>query len=295
VNIVSQQLANNKRARFGPRVGTHEWWIHRVKFQTGQKYTKYWTHIPEYQLKQYRALAEVDYKVLGLELLGAPDHPFKLEEGVEVLYPERVYIQPHWLKELKTISWKDFRIWSWLEGARALESPISQEAETWLNYLSLEQTKVEAVEILAPFRSENQKELPVEIDFDLHSVPGETKLINSIRFEVPRGYIYKDLNTTIKDNRPIPITAGGLVFKKKYIKYYLEERLKEYLALGGVKELVEREHLTKVHNLPDPFYWDLWGDIDNLRSYYQYYCADNHLDPLEEEEDLDSVISWDTQ
>jgi len=40
--------------------------------------------------------------------------------------------------------------------------------------------------------------------------------------------------------------------------HYLEERLKEYLALGGLKELLDRKSLILAEQkLPAPFYWDL--------------------------------------
>jgi hypothetical protein len=31
------------------------------------------------------------------------------------------------------------------------------------------------------------------------------------------------------------------VIRKKFLKFYLEQHLEEYLALGGLKELIDRE------------------------------------------------------
>lgn len=80
--IVTQQLTvNNKKSRFGPKIGTQDWWLNKIKQEAGHKYTVLWSHFPEYQLRRFKALAEVDYKVLGTELTGAPDHPYRLEQG----------------------------------------------------------------------------------------------------------------------------------------------------------------------------------------------------------------------
>jgi hypothetical protein len=55
--------------------------------------------------------------------------------------------------------------------------------------------------------------------------------------------------------------------------------IKEYLTLGGVKELVEREALAKAgQKLPDPFYWYLWGNLEHLRSSYCEHTAHSALE-----------------
>jgi hypothetical protein len=59
--------------------------------------------------------------------------------------------------------------------------------------------------------------------------------------------------------RYIPITENGLLIRKKFLKYYLEQHLWEYLALGELKELLDRQPLIEEgYKLPEPFYWDLW-------------------------------------
>jgi hypothetical protein len=253
-----------------------------------------------YHLARFKALAELDYKVLGRVLEGAPDHN-PPEPGEELPYPRKVWCKPHWFPKLETITWQDYKIWSWLAATKAIGSPISEEAETWHNYLNLEQTRIEAVEILGKFKQENHLgDLKPDIEFELYSTPPEATPIYTVKFDTPQGWIYRSLNCTLKDSRPIPHTELGVTFKKTYIKSYLEDRLQEYLALGGTKELIERDQLLLGRELPDPFYWDLWEDLDHLREGYHYWCADNHIDAEEEEEDQDkeetnSVVSWDTQ
>ena len=89
--------------------------------------------------------------------------------------------------------------------------------------------------------------------------------------------------------------SGNNQVRKKFLKYYLEQRLEEYLALGGLQELIERRTLfIEGYKLPDPFYWDLWGNLEHLRESYSNYCAEEHFDP-EGSDDEESVASFDTQ
>jgi hypothetical protein len=87
--------------------------------------------------------------------------------------------------------------------------------------------------------------------------------------------------------------------RKKFIKLYLKECLEEFLALGGLKKIIIRRKLPAGHSLPEPFFWDLWGNLDHLRDSYTEYCAQEHLDPEKEAEESsssgDKVTSFDTQ
>jgi hypothetical protein len=121
-----------------------------------------------------------------------------------------------------------------------------------------------------------------------------TPLIESIVLNIPAGPYYKYLSKTIKDSIYFPTTESGLVIKKKYLKVYLEELLAEYLALGGLNELIQRVPLVEAgHKLPDPFFWDLWANLEHLRESYIEFCAQEHFNPEASEEE--SVASLDTQ
>ena len=121
-----------------------------------------------------------------------------------------------------------------------------------------------------------------------------TPLIKSIVLDISVGPYYKYLNKTNKDSSYFPTTESGLVIKKKYLKVYLEERLAEYLALGGLNELIKRVPLVEAgHKLPDPFYWDLWANLEHLRESYAEFCAQEHFNPEASEEE--SVASLDSQ
>ena len=293
--VTSQLEIPAKRHRFGPKAASHEWWIQRIKSTPGPKYIQPWAHLPEYHLLTLKALAELDYQVLGKGVEGAPDDPELFEEGEYTVYPVQIHHKPHWLPGLVTISWRNFQVWSWIGAVKALESPLSKEADTWHNYLDLEQTKLEAVEILGIFKPEHiNTELPADIEWELVAIPAEAEQtpISSIEFGIPEGRLYRYLNNTLNDPRPIPVTSTGLVIRKKFLKLYIEERLQEYLALGGTQELIIREQFQGI-KIADPFYWNLWADSAEVRNRYTIYCAQEHIDPVEE--DIASVASWDTQ
>jgi hypothetical protein len=119
---------------------------------------------------------------------------------------------------------------------------------------------------------------------------------------MPTGDPFEDLiiNNTLQDSRFIPITQEGNSIRKRFIKQYLEDRLREYLALGGLKELLDRRSLILAEQkLPAPFYWDLWGNLEHLREAYQEHLSESlfgHSSDKEEEgEDDSSAVSWDTQ
>ncbi len=95
----------------------------------------------------------------------------------------------------------------------------------------------------------------------------------------------------MQDSRLIPITERGEPIRMRFLRQYIGERLKEYLALGGLKELLDRKPLIQAgHKLPDPFY---------LRESYQEHLAEDLFGPSsdeeEEGEEYSSVAYWDTQ
>ena len=95
--MTSQLAISNKKARFGPKVATRDWWIERIKIRKPE--IRYWTHFTKYQIAQFKVLAELDYQVLGerVKTEGAPD--------VDLIgrnYPPKLWEQPHWC----TLDWK---------------------------------------------------------------------------------------------------------------------------------------------------------------------------------------------
>ena len=286
--LEAPSTAPTKKPKFGPRIpriGSQGWWyLEAYKERTG--YTKLWDHLTEYELARNKALAELDYKILGYSLTGAPDQIIE-EEDIEypIPYPCKITHKPHWFPDLKTISYKDYQVWSWAAAVKALDLPISKEAESWYNFLNLDQTKVEAVTVLDFFKKDNQKKLAADIEFDLTAAHPSSRLISSVKFNIPEASFYNALNNTLEDNHPFPVTEGGFAIKEEFLKYYLEQRLEEYLALGGTKELITWEIINTGKKIADPFYWDLWADLDKLRIRYKRFCAERHLNPEEEEGD----------
>jgi hypothetical protein len=281
--------------RFGPKVASRDWWIEPIKISKPQ--VSYWTHFTKYQIAQFKALAELDYQVLGerVSTEGAPD------SGLAIKYPPKLKEQPFWLTwDYKTF--KDFKLWTWLQATKSLDLPISKKAESWFNYFSIESNQIKAKELLDPFRKENQKEFNFLLQEEYNLVFPTASRISSVRFTVPSGDPFEDLeiNKTLQDSRLIPLTEAGEPIRKRFIKQYLQERLQEYLALGGLKELIDRRALIQANQkLPAPFYWDLWGNLVHLRNAYQEHLAEDLFerssDEEEEGEDNNSMVSWDTQ
>jgi hypothetical protein len=265
------QLIVAKKPRFGPKVATSGWWLDKANTTPT---TSKWTELSTYKLGRCRVLAEYDFLILGEE---------KGEQEEQIIYPARLNQKPHYFEKVGTLEWKDFRLYSWLNTTKALNLPLSSEAITWLEYLSTKGNQVAAAHFLDRFREENQIPFDILQEEEYNTGPQQPPLISSVKLNIPKGEWFKGLNNSLQDDRYIPtIDCWQVVIKPWYIKIYLEERFEEFLALGGLKELLERRPLIEAgHKLPDPFYWDLWGDLDHLRESYSEYCAQQHIDPLE--------------
>jgi hypothetical protein len=196
---------------------------------------------------RYKLLAELNYKVLGTSILkGAP--------GLGQEYPPRIETKPFLLKPLAGCDFKDIKLWAWLEASKALELPISEEADKWYKNISTEDLKEGAIKLFGIFKEAFAPELDAYQESEYSCVYPTTPLINSTVLDFPVGDNYKHLNNTLKDSSYFPTTESGLVIKKKYLKIYLEEHLAEYLALGGLNKLIQRAPLIEAgQKLPDPF------------------------------------------
>jgi len=285
VSQLNLTAVSNKKPKFGPKVATQAWWIEEIKRNPIYQYTEEWAKHSEYQVARWKILAEMDYKVLGTSTLrGAP--------GFGQTYPPRIQYKPSWFKPLIGADFKTFQLWTWLEATKSLGLPISEEADKWYKHISTEDLKEGAIKLLGIFKEETSPVLEDYSEYEL--VYPTTPLINSIVLDIPVGPYYKYLNKTIKDSSYFPTTESGLVIRKKFLEVYLEERLAEYLALGGLNELIQRVPLIEAgHKLPDPFFWDLWANLEHLRESYTEFCAQEHFNPEASEEE--SVTSLDTQ
>ena len=105
--MTTQLAIPNKRPGFGPKVCTKNWWIDRIKGSKNPKHINYWTHYLKYQVGQFKALAELDYKVLGerVSTQGAP------VSGLAREYPIKLVEKPFWLTWYHH-TFKDFRLWT---------------------------------------------------------------------------------------------------------------------------------------------------------------------------------------
>jgi hypothetical protein len=140
-----------------------------------------WTHYTKYQIAQFKALAELDYHVLGekIKTEGAPD-----SDLVGRNYPPKLIEQPFWFtSDWKTF--KDFRLWTWLQATKSLDLPINEKAEIWFNYFSIENNQVKAKELLDPFRKENKKQFDIILQQEYECVYPTARRICSIHYNVP--------------------------------------------------------------------------------------------------------------
>jgi hypothetical protein len=175
--VTTQLAIPNKRTRFGPKVASRDRWIEQIKITKPE--TRCWTHFTKYQIAHFKALAELDYQVLGerVSTEGAPD------SGLVVKYPPKLKEQPFCLTwDYKTF--KDFKLWTWLQATKALDLPISEKAESWYNYFLIESNQVKAKELLDPFRKENQKEFDFVLQEEYNLVFPTASRISSVRFSL---------------------------------------------------------------------------------------------------------------
>jgi hypothetical protein len=128
--------------------------------------------------------------------------------------------KPFWLT-WSFSAFKEFRLWTWIQGTKALDPPISDQAEIWFNYFSIESNQVKAKELLDPFRKENQKEFVFLLEEEYNLVKPTASLISTIEFSTPTRDPFSNLtiNSNLQDSRYIPINESGLVIRKRFIKH----------------------------------------------------------------------------
>ena len=88
--------------------------------------------------------------------------------------------------------------------------------------------------------------------------------------QVPIRCCYPELfvNPFVDDDRPIPTDSDGHQISVFFTKWYLDHKVKEWIALGGVRDWLdgvdfcERGGGAKCLRL---FYWDLWADVATFR------------------------------
>ncbi len=189
--MTTQLAIPNKRTRFGPKVCTRNWWIDRIKGSENPKYISYWTHYSKYQIGQFKVLAELDYQVLG-ERVGTQG---AADSGLAHEYPIKLVEKPFWLT-WDYHTFKDFRLWTWIQATKALDLPTSDQAGIWYNYFSIESNQVKAKELLDPFRKENQRELEFLLQEEYNLIFPTSSRISSIQFSVPTGDPFSNLSAT---------------------------------------------------------------------------------------------------
>jgi len=76
------------------------------------------------------------------------------------------------------------------------------------------------------------------------------------------------LNPYVDDDRPIPLNSSGIQISVFFMKWYLDQKIKEWIALGGVRDWLDGLEVCERGGGPKHirmFYWDLWADIATFR------------------------------
>ena len=262
---MNQLSIPTKQPRFGPKAATKAWWSGQVQKNPifRQSRDHFLSSNYSFELNQERLItANLDFQ----ELAGKHNHPPRAPDS-----------EPYWYLPIGGLHYRDFKIWAWLEANQVLGLPISQQAQEWFNFTTTYYFKLEATELLNKwFRPEGRRPLGRRAQHIYNSIPTNTQLIQDIILNIPTGASYcthlSSLNNTLKDSRYLPVTEEGEVIDPRFIKQYLEERLAEYLALGGLVEIIQRENLeVGDYQLPDAFYWDLWSHLSHLRHEYRLW------------------------
>jgi len=278
---VSKLYCARKRGYAALPLASKEWFIKKLK----EDHTSIFKpKVPEYMLEKQWAIAYLDYQWLGRQLESAPDGTD--EDTLEYLfqvqrnYPTRVYYCPHWFDtNLEDLSEQDFLIWMFLEACAYEKLPVSEEAVHWRDYVGVQDNWLKQIEVLEKFKRPDEfprysaaveKKIKRLTDFNYHHI------IIKVEIEYP---VELDLiNKKVLNYRPIPSHANGKQLPKPFIKWYLEKRVKEWLAAGGhVEWKTNFQFFIRFSEHPiaggrlflKAFYWALWGDLAHVGLEYQ--------------------------
>jgi hypothetical protein len=72
------------------------------------------------------------------------------------------------------------------------------------------------------------------------------------------------LNPYVNDDRPIPLNSSGIQIFVFFMKWYLDLKIKEWIALGGMHDWFDGLEVCEHGGGPKHirmFYWDLQADI----------------------------------
>jgi len=217
-------------------VASRDWWIEKIKLTNPE--IRYWTHFTKYQIAQFKTLAELDYKVLGerVRTEGAPD------SGLAVVYPPKLEEKSSWLAwDYKT--YKDFKLWTWLQATKGLDLPIGEETETWYNYFSFQSNQIKAKELLDPFRNKKQKEFDTLLQDEYNLVFPTASRISSVCYTIPSGgahaQVYQDRSLREAQNSEMLIQClKASITRMVYNKIY-QQREKYIILRKNTREQVE--------------------------------------------------------
>jgi hypothetical protein len=240
-----------------------------------------------YDILRNRAVAQLDYFTLGQKIDGAPDT--KIEDLTHLgyskkdIYPLALDYTPHWWKPLDCIGAEDYFVWNWIDTCGRLDLPISKQTKQWRDWVETQELHLARHEVLKKFQEHTYKrEYDPEIQYTLLIANLNPKVtINQVTFDTNKVKLPGTLhfiNNKVFDLRAIPVTEKGEDINPVFIKLYLEQRFREWIAVGGFNfwiysfalfdHFVTRQFEGGTKFIKH-FYWDLWADLYNLRLEYK--------------------------
>jgi len=167
---------------------------------------------------------------------GAPD------SGLARQYPSKLTEKPFWLTwDYKTF--KDFKLWTWLQATKALDLPIGEKTEMWYNYFTIQSNQIKAKELLDPFRKEKQKEFDTLLQDEYNLVFPTASRISSVCYTIPSGgahaQVYQDRSLREAQNSEMLIQClKASITRTVYNKIY-QQREKYIILRKNTREQVE--------------------------------------------------------
>ena len=275
--IITEQSLLRQHGRVVP--GTDEWYLWDINESWQDPTRKGYERVTEspYVIRTWKGYAEADYIYLGSGEVGAPDDPanrYDLEEAP--FYPRRFSYHPHWLTiDYRVTDPDTIKLYLWVKECHLEGLLINHSTNCWFAYTDSLALELECYHILEPFRKKVNPIYQGEIQEELNYL---TRLylcnIHNSTIDIIPVILHNitNLNKYITDTRPLPSyqrennQEDYKLIEVAFIQWYLAQRIKEWEAYGGVRLFQRSRNLAwRNRTYLREFYWDLWGDIKNLR------------------------------
>lgn len=281
---MSRQVTIRKKQRTESvaRLASDHWWINEIaKNQLPSKKID-----SQWRVIICKAYAERDYLHLGNYVEGAPDHQLEQEvilsltpeETYErVKYPRKLSYRPFWFPTFKSVDDYTFTLWLFLKNCADEDLVASKRSIQWYEHINAIAPDLQEELYYLLKRFQRPRRLItvsryVKTQIDRAERLGQERIVNVIP-EYPCKL--PALNGSVQDWRPIPTDYLGRKIPASFLKWYLERRIDEWLALGAEKDQWQRVNQYYLQtqqgtigraDLLQPFYWNVWANLSHFRN-----------------------------